>query len=295
MTVKNLTVHGGEIEVQTIRNSTLNGIESSGPITVYNGKVTASSNNGCGIRVKSSDLIVYGGEVNATSDKDDAILFYHDNGSTHSSLNISGGSVTANSKYKGAGIHFKSGIDQITVSGGSLTAISGESSSTNYGYGINFDPYSAGTFTISGGTVDLTGGKASSSKRGGDGIVIWGNINVTAGSLTVHGGEGSDTKDGGYGIYFKTAGYLTVDGGTVDITGGKSANGIYGFARTNIQTFNGGQSSIAGGEGKKAFNQAVKIRTGMSAFGSDSPSSIGSAIQITDEEVTINYRYVDIK
>ena len=293
MTVKNLTVHGGEIEVNTDRTSTVDGINSSGPITVYNGKVTASSTYGCGIRIAYNDLIVYGGEVNATADKTDAILFYHDSGSTHSNLNISGGSVTADSKYKGAGIHFKSGIDQITVSGGSLTAISRSSSSDSYGYGINFAPYSAGTFTISGGTVDVTGGKASTSKRGGDGINFKGIINVNGGSLTVRGGEGSDTKDGGSGIYF-TAGNMTVNDGTVDVTGGKNSNGICGQSSSSIQRFNGGQSSIAGGEGKRAFNQNVQIKTGLTAYCGNSPGSTDETIQGNDSEISLTYRYVDI-
>jgi len=292
MTVKNLTVHGGETEVNTNRTSTMDGIYSSGPITVYNGKVTASSSNGCGIKIKYSDLFVYGGEVNATADKDDAILFDNSDESTGSNLTISGGSVTAESKYKGAGIHFKGGIDQITVSGGKLTIIGGESSSSYYAYGLYFDPYSAGTFTISGGTVDISGGKASSSRQGGDGILFYGTFNVTGGSLTVHGGEGSDTKDGGHGIYFKRGGNLTVNGGTVNITGGKSANGVNG---SSIHEFTGGQSSIAGGEGKRAFNQDVKIKSGMAAYCSDSPSPSGTTIQGNDQQVTLSYRYVDIR
>lgn len=292
ITVKNLTLHGGEIEVNTDRTSTVDGINSSGPITIYNGKVAASSTNGCGIRIRYSDMIVYGGEVNATSDKEDGILFNNDNGTTQSNLNISGGSVTGESKYLGAGIHFKSGVDQITVSGGKLTAISRSSSSSSYGYGINFAPYSAGTFTISGGTVDVTGGKASSSKRGGDGISFKGNINVTGGSLTVHGGEGSDTKDGGNGISFNS-GYLTVNDGTVNITGGKNSNGIYGQSSSCITRFNGGHSTIAG-NGKRAFNQNVQIKTGLKAYCGNSPGSTDETIQGNDSEIPLTYRYVDI-
>ena len=112
--------------------------------------------------------------------------------------------------------------------------------------------------------------------------------------MTIHGGAGSDTENGGHGIYFATAGYLTVNGGTVNITGGKSANGVNGVSSSSIQTFNGGQSSIAGGEGSKAFNKDVIIKTDMKAYCSDSPNSSATTVQGTGSNVTLNYRYVDI-
>ena len=108
MTVNGLTVHGGEIEVKAARsnvNYLVGGVLSSGPVTVYNGKVTATSDNGCGIRITYNHLIVYDGEVNITS-KGDAILLYNDNNLTHTDLEIKGGSVTAKSTV-GSGVHIK--------------------------------------------------------------------------------------------------------------------------------------------------------------------------------------------
>ena len=262
MSVKNMTVHGGETEVKTNRTSSLDGISSSGPVTVYNGKVTASTSYGCGIYISRSNLIVYGGEVNAASDRGDAILLYNSDGSTHTDMEITGGSVTARST-NGSGVHVKSGKgDRITIDGGSLTAICGNANSNTTMCGMYIDPYDENTnILVKSGTLDITGGDAISGKYGRVGLSIHGYITVDGGTLTVHGGAGSDTENGGHGIYFATAGYLTVNGGTVNITGGKSANGVCGSVGTSIQRFNGGQSSIAGGEGKKAFNQDIKIKT----------------------------------
>lgn len=298
MTVKNLTVHGGETEVKTNRSSTssaLDGISSSGPITVYNGIVTASSTYGCGIYILKSNLIVYGGEVNATTSKGDAIQLYNSDGSTHTDMEITGGSVTARST-NGSGVHVRSGKgDKITIDGGSLTVFGGNANSSTNMCGMLIDPYNGETnILIKSGKLDITGGDAVSEKYGRVGLSIWGYITVDGGTLTVHGGAGSDTESGGHGIYFATAGYLTVNGSTVNITGGKSANGICGSVGTSIQRFNGGQSLIAGGEGSKAFNKDVQIKSGMAAYCGDSPGSTDETVQGTGSNVTLTYRYVDI-
>ena len=294
MTVKNLTVHGGETEVKTNRSSTtaLDGISTSGPVTVYNGKVTASSTNGCGITIMKSNLIVSGGEVNATS-KGDAIQLYNSDSSTHTDMEITGGSVTARST-NGSGVHVRSGKgDKITIDGGSLIVVGGNANSSSTMCGMYIDSYNKETnILIKSGTLDITGGDAVSGKYGRVGLSIYGYITVYGGTFTVRGGEGSDTENGGHGICFTTAGNLTVNGGTVNITGGKSANGVNG---SSIQEFNGGQSSIAGGEGSKAFNRDVIIKSGMTAFCSDSPSPSGTTIQGNDQQVTLSYRYVDIR
>lgn len=298
MTVKNLTVHGGETEVKTNRSSTssaLDGISSSGPITVYNGIVTASSTYGCGIYILKSNLIVYGGEVNATTSKGDAIQLYNSDGCTHTDMEITGGSVTARST-NGSGVHVRSGKgDKITIDGGSLTVFGGNANSSSTMCGMYIDPYNGETnILVKSGKLDITGGDAVSGKFGRVGLSIWGYITVDGGTLTVHGGAGSDTESGGHGIYFATAGYLTVNGGTVNITGGKSANGICGSVGTSIQRFNGGQSSVAGGEGSKAFNKDVQIKSGMAAYCGNSLGSTDETVQGTGSNVTLNYRYVDI-
>ncbi len=297
MTVNGLTVHGGEIEVKAARsnvNYLVGGVLSSGPVTVYNGKVTATSDNGCGIRITYNHLIVYDGEVNITS-KGDAILLYNDNNLTHTDLEIKGGSVTAKSTV-GSGVHIKSGKgDKITIDGGLLTAIGGEGNGGADGYGIYIDPWNKANIQIESGTLDVTGGNATTRRDGRPGISIWGDISVEDGTFTVKGGEGSDDRNGGHGIYFKTAGLLTVNGGTVDVTGSKGANGINGSVSSSIQAFNGGQSSITGGEGSKAFNRAVKIKSGLTAYCSSSTDSPSTLITGEDQNVTLSYRYVNIK
>lgn len=202
-------------------------------LTIYDGKVTATSANGDGIEVygsDSGDIIIKGGEVTAqgvvngiksngdftisggkvtAKGNNDAIYIY----STSGNLKITDGEVYASSST-GFGIsqtdmeHGNEG--SIIISGGKVTAKGGQSVE-----GI----FACGPVEISGGTVEATGGEGSG--RGMDGYLV--TISGTA-EVTVIGGIGipmDGLKNGGVGF----DGGLKVEGGKFIATGGAKAEG----------------------------------------------------------------------
>ena len=112
--------------------------------------------------------------------------------------------------------------------------------------------YSSGSLTISGGTVNATGG---SGEDGGDGIRSFDPVAISGGTVTAKGGSGEDGS-GGRGIYSIKS--VTISGGTVTANGGDGKNGsggsgIFSLGRVAISgsTVNaaGGSSSRNGGSG----------------------------------------------
>lgn len=111
----------------------------------------------------------------------------------------------------------------------SLTATGGTS-----GAGIGGASHrDSSNITITGGTVNATGGEGNSSYHFG-GAGIGGGFNSGANNITISGNDTRVTatgKDGGAGIgggYAGTADSITISGGTVDATGGSSGAGIGG-------------------------------------------------------------------
>ena len=105
------------------------------------------------------------------------------------------------------------------------------------------------TLTLKGDN-SLTGGISDNGSYGLRGISSNGSLTITGGetdSLTAQGGSG--TYDGGSGIYSNS---LTISGGTVNATGGKSGAGIHSGSFTiyggtvNAKGGNGGNVSGAG-------------------------------------------------
>ena len=200
-------------------------------LTIYDGKVTATSANGNGIEVYGSDFIIKGGEVTAqgvvngiksngdftisggkvtAEGNNDAIYIY----STSGNLKITDGEVYASSST-GFGIsqtdmEENGNEGSIIISGGKVTAKGGQSVE-----GI----FACGPVEISGGTVEATGGEGSG--RGMDGYLV--TISGTA-EVTVIGGIGipmDGLKNGGVGF----DGGLKVEGGKFIATGGAKAEG----------------------------------------------------------------------
>ena len=98
------------------------------------------------------------------------------------------------------------------------------------------------TLTLKGDN-SLTGGISDNGSYGLRGISSNGSLTITGGetdSLTAQGGSG--TYDGGSGIYSNS---LTISGGTVNATGGKSGAGIH----SGSFTINGGTVNAKGGNG----------------------------------------------
>ena len=168
-----------------------NDVYSSAILTIYDGKVTATSAAASGISVNdrsgaTGDIVIKGGTVKAIAGGDDGLA----------------------------------GIDclSITISGGNVDATGGERGEGIYAKTFGDDPITKGTINISGGTVKATGGDGGGVGLEAYSITISGTAEVTA-----TGGIGIPTgaKNGGAGI----DGGLEVNGGTLTATGGAKAEG----------------------------------------------------------------------
>ena len=138
--------------------------------------------------------------------------------------NDNAGSLTATSGYFGAGIGGGSAkAGQVTITGGTITAISGD------GAGIGGGQWGNGTVTISGDSkIESALGGGLSAGIGG-GAVGNGTVSIS-GNATIENAQGG--KDGagiggGYGYGQSGTGDITIEGNTtVNATGGMGSAGI---------------------------------------------------------------------
>ena len=189
--------------------------------------------------------------------------------------NQKAGSLTATGGKYGAGIGGGEGGngEDITITGGTVNAASGDGADIDGGAGIGGGEYGNGEdITITGGTVTATGG-ASSAGIGGDNGK---NITITGGTVTATGGTaGAGIGGGGDDGFYGNGEDITITGGTVTATGGVFGAGIgggYGGVGKNI-TITGGTVTADGGE------EAAGIGGG--ATGSGSNVTVSGAAQVT--------------
>lgn len=146
---------------------------------------------------------------------------------------IAGGEIVATGGSRGAGIGGGYNYNDesigcaVTITGGTVTA-----TGTAYGAGIG-GGYggNGGTFTMSGGTVDASGGSSGygagigggSSGNGGTIIISGGTLSATGGTSTYYGGAGIGGGNSG------TGGYIKISGGTIVASGGGSSGGGAGI------------------------------------------------------------------
>ena len=179
------------------------GIDSIGNLTIYGGEndsLTAKGGSGAdgsgGDGIHSGSLTIYGGTVNA-------------NGGNCGDGNYSDGGSFGG----GSGI---SSFNRVAISGSTVTANGGDSSSNSGGYGI-----SSLDVAISSGTVTANGGD-SKDGSGGNGIYSSSGVAISGGAVTANGGVGKDGS-GGNGIYSSSS--VAISGGTVEAAGGNGSTG----------------------------------------------------------------------
>ena len=170
-------------------------------------------------------LVIHGGTIEASSSENNAAAIGGGDGSSSGmqSVTIYGGTVTATGMSSGAGIgggQENNTVPSVTIYGGTINATGG-----NYAAGIGGSEEStAGTVTIYGGTITATGGK--------DGAGIGGGENGDCGKVYIYGGEvTASSNDYGAGIgggENGDNGTVYIYGGTVNATGGKNGAGIGG-------------------------------------------------------------------
>lgn len=219
-----LNVYNGTIDT----SGKTNGIMALGPMNVYGGEITATvttTEGGAAISMwakqhndvySSAILTIYDGKVTATSAAASGISVYDGSGAT-GDIVIKGGTV----KAIAGGDDGLAGIDclSITISGGNVDATGGERGEGIYAKTFGDDPITKGTINISGGTVKATGGDGGGVGLEAYSITISGTAEVTA-----TGGIGipmDGLKNGGVGF----DGGLKVEGGKFIATGGAKAEG----------------------------------------------------------------------
>ena len=169
----------------------------------------------------------------------------------------------------GSGANGISSSGSLTISGGTVTATGGDSTSSvgSGGSGI----YSvSGDVTISGGTVNANGGDGKNGSGGGSGIDSSGGVTVSGGTVTANGGDGGSGSGshGGNGIYSSSS--VAISGGAVTANGGDSedgdgGSGIFSFDRVAIS---GGTVEAAGGVGKNGSGGSGIYSSGIDLSGS---------------------------
>ena len=164
---------------------------------------------------------------------------------------IEGGVITATGSaagtYGGAGIGGGGNNSDITITGGNVTANSGKTTTSGCaGIGSAYSQGGIKTITISGGTVNATGGSAGigGGAYQGAGVILIDGGTVTAKSNGVGAGIG-----GGGGAWGSDAmgsnGSVTITGGTVNATGSRYGAGI-GGGGANTQASNNAGAQASG-------------------------------------------------
>ena len=176
------------------------------------------------------------------------------------------GSLTATGGKFGAGIGGGNGGSgkNITITGGTVEATGGDNGGAGIGGG---DSGSGEAITITGGTVNAKGGLEGAGIGGGN----YGSgeaITITGGTVEATGGDfGAGIGGGSWG----NGEDITIKGGTVEANGGLFGAGIGGSGK-NI-TITGGTVNAAGGERGAGI--------GGGSWGSGSNVTVSGAAQVT--------------
>ena len=181
-------------------------------------------------------------------------------------LNVTGGATTSG-QYGSYGI---SADQNLTISGGTVTANGGTATTDSYGI------YSKGKTEISGGTVNATGGTATNDRSYG--IYTKKGLSIS-GTAKVNATGGTATNGNSYGI--STYKDVTIESGTVTATGGTASNSKGIFVNSNSVTIKGGQVEATGG------------KAGDDSYGIDSASVNigGGTVTAKGGETTNGYSY----
>ena len=262
-----LSVQGkGNVEIELDgKNELKSGVYRAGLEKTSTGTLTLKDDNQKDDNQKAGSLTATGGKYGAGIGGGE--------GGNGEDITITGGTVNAASG-DGAGIGggYKGNGKNITITGGTVNAASGDGADIDGGAGIGGGEYGNGEdITITGGTVTATGG-ASSAGIGGDNGK---NITITGGTVTATGGTaGAGIGGGGDDGFYGNGEDITITGGTVTATGGVFGAGIgggYGGVGKNI-TITGGTVTASGCAG-------AGIGGGINGSGSN--VTVSGAAQVT--------------
>ena len=272
----------------TVSNTT-EAVPKWGNITITGGSITATSTSGAGIgggsHVDSSLITIAGGTINATgnggggagigcgigSQKQESNLTKGP-GYYNATIIITGGSITARSTWLGAGVGGGYACDaKITISGGTINATGGNGNSgANYqgGPGVGAGYMGVTLLTITGGTINAKGGTGAPG------------IGYGAGAL-----EGNTAKERGKDATYKyDESYIRISGGKINASGGINGAGIGGG--------NGNQYchiAISGGDiTARGYSDPDDLKVGGAGIGSGTGLEGGATKYKSDTELDIS-------
>ncbi len=223
------TVTGG-VKLETGHKLSIYGnTQDTGKLTVTNSYDYGAGIGGGGENLGSGTLVVHGGDITATGNKNAAGIGGGYNAGIYGSVTIYGGKINAQGGEFAAGIGGGYGGSQggdITIYGGDLTVVG-----STYAAGI---------------------GGGSNNRGGGDS----GNISIYGGNITASSQDHGAGIGAGYGGLQQANTVILIAGGTLDIHGGKDAAGIGGGSYRSVGTgaaagtiqITGGYLKVEGGE-----------------------------------------------
>jgi hypothetical protein len=255
----------------------------SGTIIIESGDITAiGSGNGAGIGGgscrDSGTIIITGGTITATGGADGGAGIGGSSDNGFDKILITGGTVNATGGEGGSGIGQGGNSSkiirggEITITGGIITAISGNGNKSGFGAGSGIGGgayHTGGSITIEGGTIVAKGGSAGiggipQNNVEGEIIISGGTIVATGGAgiggTNLHISDGDITATGGYGRpgigigcedekRMKSS-IIIITGGTIVATGGDGSAGIGCSpweAVGEINIYGGNITAIGGG------------------------------------------------
>ena len=204
--------------------------------------------------------------------------------------NQKAGSLTATGGKYGAGIGGGEGGngEDITITGGTVNAASGDGADIDGGAGIGGD--NGKNITITGGTVTATGGTAGAGIGGGGDDGFYGNgenITITGGTVNAKGGVFGAGIGGGYGGVGKN---ITITGGTVNASGcaGAGIGGGINGSGSNVTVSGAAQVTATAGKSSSFYVAGATIGNGGSVT-EDGELVDGKEIQADISRVTTGY------
>ena len=225
----------------------------------YDGIITGNTTSGNGTIVNQNNAVfnMYGGEISGNTATGSGGALY-----TNGVFTMSGG-VIKNNTSKDATIHIPRGT--VTLSGGTITGntvtntaeagVLTVAAGTTTLSGATVSGSSAKAIQLTGGTVNMTGGKITgmtfSANSGAAVTAKGGNFNLSGGEISGNNARG-----------------ILVDGGTVNLSGsGKVANNTYTAAdcagvRVNSGAFNMTGGEISGNDSGASSGAGVTVRGG---------------------------------
>ena len=244
-----ITVKAGETKgTNKVSQGANQEVEDTDTIITNRNESTASSNtvtidaNGKNDKV---EVTLKDANIDTSSRKKAAVSV---TGEGDTNIKLNGDNALKSDIYR-SGI-YGSGSGSLTISGGTVTANGGDSSSRNGASGIS----SSSGVTVSDGTVTANGGNGGNVS--GDGIRSDGGVTISGGTVKAAGGDGKNGS-GGSGIF--SLGRVAISGSTVNAAGGSSgsSNGGSGLYSSGIDLSGSLELIAKAGKGTQSNGKAL--------------------------------------